>query len=448
MENININVQTLSTIMQRAALAGKLGVSYGGKRNIYEALGYPDIINYEDYTSRYLRQDIAAAIINRPAEATWRGPVYVTENQDEETQFEKQYKALENDLGLKAKFQRVDKLSGLGTHAILYLGLSDIKMKQDAAKPISQGQKKLLYIKPFGEGSAEIKTYDRNPSSPRYGMPETYQLHVSLPGSNAFDTIIAHHSRCIHITRELLESEIEGIPSLKRVYNRLMDIEKLVGGSAEMFWRGARPGLKAQAHEGYEMSPDVEKDLKEQLTKFDHDLERFLTVQGTDVETMSPQVSDPSSHLDIQLQMISAFTGIPKRMLTGSERGELASSQDREAWLEMIQGRREEFAETKIVRPFVDKLVELGILPEPSEEYGIHWMDLFASSAKEKAEVAKAKTEALKAYADSGASIYMPFDKYMIHVLEFSQELADEITEAMKGEEQAEQEFQQENPEE
>ena len=37
--------------------------------------------------------------------------------------------------------------------------------------------------------------------------------------------------------------------------------------------------------------------------------------------------------------MISAETGIPKRILTGSERGELASSQDRDNWFERYPER-------------------------------------------------------------------------------------------------------------
>jgi len=68
----NLNIQTLSTLMQRMAWAGRVGKQYNGERDVYKALGYPVTITYEDYSSRYLRQDIAAAIINRPAEATWR----------------------------------------------------------------------------------------------------------------------------------------------------------------------------------------------------------------------------------------------------------------------------------------------------------------------------------------------------------------------------------------
>ena len=277
-------------------------------------------------------------------------------------------------------------------------------------------------------------------------MPETYQLKVGLPGSEAYDTITAHYTRCVHITRELLESEIEGVPSLQQVYNRLMDIEKLVGGSAEMFWRGARPGLKSKADEGYELDEQTIENLKDQLSEYEHDLRRFFTLSGVDVETLQQQVSDPSNHLDIQIQMLSALTGIPKRILTGSERGELASSQDRAAWLEMIQSRREEFAETKIIKPFVDKMVEFGILPEV-ENYDVKWKDLFAPSEKEKADVAKVKSDALKQYADSGAAMLMPFDKFLTMVLDYTQEQADEITESYNDQISEEQQFDLNNPE-
>ena len=80
--------------------------------------------------------------------------------------------------------------------------------------------------------------------------------------------------------------------------------------------------------------PNDEDALLKQLDEYEHNLRRIFINRGISMESMSPQVSDPSSHVDIQIQMISAQTGIPKRILTGSERGSYPVARTR------INGRR------------------------------------------------------------------------------------------------------------
>ena len=73
-------MQTLtSQLIGRAQLASKLGQQYGTDRDIYEALGYKLNITYADYVSRYMRQDIAKAIIDRPIKVTWQGDLEIIE---------------------------------------------------------------------------------------------------------------------------------------------------------------------------------------------------------------------------------------------------------------------------------------------------------------------------------------------------------------------------------
>ena len=128
----------------------------------------------------------------------------------------------------------------------------------------------------------------------------------------------------------MLEDEVNGLPRLEAVFNRLLDLEKIVGGSAEMFWRGARPGFQGIVSEGYNMTDEDIDELQKQLDEYEHGLRRFLINRGVSLDALAQQVSDPRNHVDVQLQMISAITGIPRRILTGSERGELASTEDRE----------------------------------------------------------------------------------------------------------------------
>lgn len=418
-EQIQVLNQRLQTLQQlaggmvgRAQLASKMGSQYGGDRDVYQALGYKKDLTFTDYYSRFRRQDIAQAVINRPVGATWRGQLSLLESDDdEETPFEAAWAELENRLHIKSKFARLDRLTGLGNYGVLLLGLDDVQKKEDFQSPVNVGAgRKLLYVKPLSQASAKIQSWEESAQNDRYGLPTIYEISLSSPSTKASSVIHVHHTRIIHVAGLLMESEVEGLPRLEAIFNRLYDLEKLVGGSAEMFWRGARPGYQGKVEKDYQMSDDEVQKLQAQIDEYEHNLRRIMVNEGVDLESLSQQVSDPKSHVDVQIEMISAMTGIPKRILTGSERGEQASTQDRFNWLEIIQERREEYAEPNIVRPFVDRLVDYKVLPEPTQAgqgttYSVQWPDLYAPSDKDKADVGKVRAETLKAYGSGPANM-------------------------------------------
>jgi len=438
-----------SALVSRAKFAAELGQHFGGDRNIYNALGYQTTITYEDYATRYLRQDMAKAIINRPVKDTWRGEVNIIENDVEgESQLEEQWKELDSKLKLKSAFVRLDKLAGLGEYAVLLLGLNDVAEPKDWKESVRKGKLELLYVKPVAKGSVEVHEYDKEANSKRYGLPNIYSVRLKQGGTDKEDILRVHYSRVVHVVDEMLEDEIEGVPRLQAVFNRLMDLEKLVGGDAEMFWRGARPGYHGDVKEGFKLTEEMKDALREQFDEYEHNLRRFITAQGMDFKDLAQQISDPKNHVDIQVQMISAVTGIPKRILMGSERGELASSQDRDEWLSFIQARREEYAEPRIIRPFVDVCIELKILPAPKGEYQVEWPDLFALSEKERVEIGKVRAEAIAKYASSAmAERVMPPEAFLEKCLGLTEDevkmLIDQLQRHLKDledEEQREQE--------
>jgi uncharacterized protein len=415
-------IQVLSELVGRMQLASRLGVqSFGGDRDIYEALGYLTRLEFKDYFARYQRQDIAKAIIDRPVNITWQGPVELIEtNEPEDTEFEKAWKDLSRKLGLKTRLARVDRLTGIGRYGVLLLGLDDVRDPSGFAQPVS-GSRKLLYVKPFSEQTAKIFNYVEKSTDVRYGMPLLYDIEVGDPTTQTSKQVKVHYSRIIHILDGNLESEVYGTPRLEAVFNRLMDLEKLVGGDAEMFWRGARPGFHGKVDPEYTMTQDTKDDLLNQLDEYEHNLRRFLINEGMDIEALTQQISDPSSHVDTQLKMISAETGIPMRVLSGSERGELASSEDKGEWLTYVQGRREEHAEPRILRPFVDRLIELNILPTPSRDYMVKWADLFSISEKARVEIGKSRANALREYTSNPiAQGIIPPTAFMMKFLGFT----------------------------
>ncbi len=393
----------INDVLSRAGLARRLGYSYSDERKLYEALGYPveTDLTYEYFFNKYDRMEFANTIITRPVMATWNGNLTITEDGEmpADSKLAEAWKELDERLKVKSRLVKLDKIAGIGRFGILLFGFNDVKKIEDWLSPVV-GKKKLLYLKQFSEAQVNIETWETNSSKERYGLPLIYKITLNSVTERTSKDIMVHHSRLLHVMDGNLLSEVYGTPRLKPIINRLNDIEKVLGGDAEMFWRGARPGYHAKAQEGYEMSdPEIEA-LEDELDKYEHDLRRFISAKGVDMEALEMQVADPAAHVDVQLQAISAQTGIPKRILVGSERGELASTQDKDTWLTLIQARMLEFAEPVIFRPFIDKCMEHGVLPEV-KDYVVGWADIFAPSEKQKAEVGEIRAKGLKSYADS-----------------------------------------------
>ncbi len=431
--------QVMHDVSTRLSWARRMGFQYSGERKLYQALGYPeekDLV-FRYYFNKYERQDIASAVIDRPVEATWKGDLVIVEQdkQEDESALAKAWKELDERLKVKQRLTKIDKLSGIGRYAILLFGFNDVKKLEDW-KSSAAGAKKLVYLKQVNEEDAKIETWETNSTNKRYGQPKIYTLSIQTSEETGeLKRIQVHHSRVLHIREGSLTSEVYGRPRLKPIVNRLEDLEKLLGGDAEMFWRGARPGYSAQSQKDYEkMDAGAIEDLQDQLDDYEHDLRRFLTTKGIDIKALEQQVADPEHHIDIQLQAISAQTGIPKRVLVGSERGELSSTQDKDQWLGLIKTRMDEYAEPEILRPFVDKCMVHNILPKV-KGYKVIWEDVFAQSEADKVKVGVERAKALKEYAASPlASEILPPSLIYKLLLGLTEEQAAEVIQVREEE--------------
>jgi len=403
-------LKIMNAVAVRASIASQLGMQYGGDRDLYTALGYKSQPTFNDYIGKYYRQDIARAVIDAPVRACWKEYPAIIESEDDDTTFEKEWVEIQDRCHLFNRMSRVDRLAGIGSYAVLLLGFDDSE-NGDLSKPVERAGE-LLYATPYLMANAVIKTYDTDTKSERYGLPLLYTVQMKAASSTIGKEV--HHSRLIHVAEDVLEDDSEGIPRLRAILNRLDDLEKIVGGSGEMFWRGAFPGLGFMKKDGVAVGAQDEDSMVDEIEEYIHGLKRYLKLEGIDIKEIAMQVADPSAHVSVQLDMIAAATRIPKRILIGSERGELASSQDKESWDETVRARQKEHCESVIVRPTVDRLVSVGVLTEPKEGYSVDWPDLSTPSDKEKAEVGEMIARAMKAYLDSaGSEQVLPVEMFL-----------------------------------
>jgi len=406
-------------------------------KDINHECGYPDSIAITDYKRLYIRSGIAKRVVRILPEETWALPPVIFEVEGaKDTEFEKAWKILQEEKRIFHYLQRIDVLSGIGEFGVLLLGIDDGKELSKAVEGIDEvtgekvGEKehKLIYLKPFDQTSVNVKTKENNTSSPRYGFPKTYAIDFEgTETSNLQMSKIVHWTRVLHIADNRETSEVYGLPRMESVYNRLLDIRKILGGSGEMFWKGGFPGLS------FETQPEVEEldtaSIKDQMELYMAGMQRYLAMEGITVKSLSPQVSSPKDHVEINMRNIAISLGIPYRIFLGTEEAKLASTQDVTTWNKRLSQRQENYVSPCIIRPFVDRLMKFGVLPEV-EKYTVDWPDLNAPTDEDKANVAKALTEAMSKYVSAGVDTLIPPMEYLTMVLGFSQEEADVVENA------------------
>jgi uncharacterized protein len=395
-----------SLLQSRAHLAGLAGQQFNGDRDLYQTFGYPQYLQPRDYRTMYDRGDIAGRVIDAYPDATWREAPTV----EGLTNFE----TVADQVKLWSVMPRLDRLCQLGHYGVLLLGLDG---GEPLETPARASNYRLLYIQPHSELTADITKWDDDPKSPRYNKPEMYNI-TSGPNwqgtAGVSRQLRVHHSRVIHIAEDALEHEAIGVPRLQRVYNRMMDIEKLAGGSAEMYWQNVAMMIAFIADKDVQFAESDKAEMAEQLEEMQHGLRRMLRLRGVEAHNLAPglQGAGPAEHFQMQVDLVAAASGIPKRILLGNEAGELASSQDETAWQGRISERRKQFAVPIMLRPLIMRGLDQGWLQGTLKKDGISWPESDTLGEKGRAEVAFLTAQASSTYANTLGEPAVTLDEF------------------------------------
>lgn len=392
-----------SVLARMKAWKSSFGNMFGGTRDLYSVFGYRKVIQFSDMLDKYQRQDIAGRVVEAEPRATWSDPplLAVDNGVVGEGVFNDIWKDLISNNNLYEVFNRLDKLVGMGRYAVLLVGVDDgLALKE----PVSgSSTREILYLQPYSELSAEIIEYEDDHTSPRFGKPKMYRINphelVHKTSSLATRTFKqrgfeVHHSRILHVSENGLEDEIFGNPRLERVYNLLDDILKTVGGAAETYWLTANRGLQVDVDKDLDFKPEDAQDLSDEIDEYQENLRRVIRTKGVKIHNLGSDVADPRGTFGVITALLAGATGIPQRILLGSEAGQLASEQDRANWANRITERRKLFAEPTILLPFIRMLVEMRVLPLPTS-LEFHWPDAFKQNPLERSQTSAQKARAL-----------------------------------------------------
>jgi uncharacterized protein len=388
---LSMGLRVASDLMERMKLSME-SITFGGLRDIYKALGYARTISNRMYRDRYDRGGIAGRIVDAYPTATWRGVGEMIEDPDPTiiTPFEEAWGELQERLDIWAKFRRADIIAGLGRYAVVYIGAPG---NPEAELPKNLTLDDILYLSLYNEDESRIKEYELDPKNNRFGQPKLYTIkRISSEAGNRQTAFTAHWSRIVHVSDNLLEDEVFSRPRLERAWNSLDDLMKVVGGGAEAFWKTAYPGVQFNIDKELKFKDDELPKLQADMDEFLNEMKRAIKTRGVEMNQLQATVANFKDNALTVVSLLSGITGIPQRMLLGSERGELASTQDRDNWAERVRDRRDSFAGPYVVKPFVNRLIEHGVLPKPTKnkgKYTIGWGDVFDVSQTERIENAE-----------------------------------------------------------
>lgn len=441
--------QVLNTLSQREittlanALARRLGLTetYDGKRNVWESCGYPAELTAEEMELRYKRMGIARTVVNAFPMACWRRPPAVYEtDEDTETAFEKAWNALQKKQQVLMRLRQVDLLAGRGEFAVLLFGLDGGPELEQEPSPRSR----LLYLRPYHPSKVKVAEREKDASSERYGLPVLYEIQ-RRQNEDSLPPIRVHWKRVLHVADGLDDRDDIGEHRLTAVWNDLLDIEKISAGGSEMFWKGGFPTTLLNIDKDLNPSEDEKAAMSAQVEEMLHGLTRVLRMRGVNATQLLPSLVSPENHFRMKVQQIAAATGIPTRILLGSEEAQLAGEQDSMNWLDRVDARRSDFCEQWILRPFVARCQLLGILPALPEnvELKVEWPPIKDRTEKEQAEVGLLKTDMLVKYAATpAAEQVVTLFHFLTEFLHFTDEKAhaieDAVNEAFEEEENLE----------
>jgi hypothetical protein len=391
-------------------MLSRASLTFAGERDLFEVLGYSPEITSAQYRTRYERGDIAQAIVNAYPSASWSSPPVPDDDieSEDDTPWQISMQGIAKELKLWSVIRKADVLCQLNDYSVILFGLEGTTNTSD---PI-EGKPKIIYLKAYGSDCAEVVKYETNPSDPRFGMPLIYKITTRAAGgaNEQTTTIEVHYSRLIHIAERTLDDDFRGIPYLKPVWNVLDDLDKVRGGSGEVFWLNARAGLNLNAESGVDL-PD-KTSMKDSVDAYQHNLSRVLYTQGIDVKPLSQAVASPKDAADLYFTIISATTRIPRRILEGSERGQLASAQDENNFTNQIEARRLDFCEPVILDPLIEMLVALGRIK--AAEYVWEWPALSTVSKVDQSTIAMNQSKAIADFTNAPASNSVMPDKQFV----------------------------------
>lgn len=387
--------------LTRRRLIEQQSKMFEGKRDIRRALGYPEILDFDDFFAAFKREGLAKRIVQLSPNECWGTPPILidgdsktefgeNETAADETQFITDMKVIIKDQKLWKRLRQVDIQSRIGDYGVLFFGTTfppDSMSADPLTTFLQEGSLNspadILFLRAFNERQADITTRNVNIRSRLFDKPEFYTLRFESSGQTV------HHSRIIHIAEDSLGDDIEGTPILEAAFDYLLQVRLVTGGASEAFWRMVFDKLVASIDKSVQFDADVViPQLSEELLDLYNGFKSVFVTKGVDVTTLSGDPSDPTGTFDMLMGLVGG--DIPLTILLGADSANHASSTvDAKLWGKFNMGRQRTYCQPDILDPVIQKLIFSGAVRAPTDNggYKVKWPPLVELTPKEEAEI-------------------------------------------------------------
>lgn len=403
-EQFLVNALADAVGRQRMLYAGMNGNTKRTK--LWDEFGYPEQVEFDGYYRAYERNAVAHAAVHNLLDSCWVDSPTIIDGEEgkestETTPWEKQVTKL-----LKKHWPKIkdaDRRNLVGRYSALLIQLKDGGDWKDAVNVTTVkalGDKAVVRLIPAWESQVVPGTYVTDMQSDRYGQPEFYYFNEQPVGDDKTygptRSVQVHPDRIIIICEGSEdENMLSGVPFLRAGYNKLLDLEKISGGSAEGFLKNASRQLsmefdsttqidelvKQATEAGYGTLAEA---MNDKVQKLNRGTDAAIAMQAGKVGVLSVAAADPSPSWTVAANEFSASIQSPFTMQFGQQTGRLASDEDKTAWAKRCNGRRWGH-QTALVTVIIERFWSFGVITPPkSGEVTLVWSDLLAPSEKEK----------------------------------------------------------------
>ncbi len=392
---------------QRMLYAGQPGNTKRTK--LWDEFGYPNSLEFDRYYLAYERNAVAFAAVHKLLDSCWVDNPTIIDGDDgkestETTDWEKTITKL-----LKkhwTKIKDADRRNLVGRYSALLIQFRDGRewhepVDREKVKSLRNiGNGPIVKLIPAWESQIKPGNFDTDTLSETYGQPVSYNFNEQPVGDDGtygpVRGVTVHPERII-ILCEGSEDEnmLSGVPFLRAGYNKLLDLEKVSGGSAEGFLKNASRQLgiafdketnianlsKQATDAGYK---DLGEALNDKVAKMNRGTDSALVMQAGTPSVLSVAAADPSPTWTVAANEFASSIQCPFTILFGQQTGRLASDEDKTDWAKRCNGRRWGFQST-VIESVLERFWTVGVIDPPtSGEVTLAWSDLLAPSEKEK----------------------------------------------------------------
>ncbi|MNZ12925.1 hypothetical protein D3C78_298080 [compost metagenome] len=367
------------------------GTSLDAKRpRVWDEYGYPGDVSFDQLYQMWRRHGIAHGIVEKMINRCWSTDPWLlegTKSQDDrpETPWEKRMRQYAAALKLWSVFAEADRRRMIG-------GCSALLLEAPGAwnEPIRRG------------AVVSVTAAWRNDLHPA----ERDMVTGRVRSWNYKGKAVIHPDRLF-----LLGDWDDPIGFLEPCYNSLLNLDKVTGGAAEGFLKNAARQLAIEFDSGtnlqalaqaYGKKPEELQEVFDQMARdVNTGVDAMLGLQGAKVTPLVAALPDPAAPFDVNLQMVSASTGIPAKIIVGNQTGERASSEDLREFNGLCQSRLDSLL-LGDVREFFEHLARIRAIEPLPTEWSVEGPDLTEAGTGERLTNAKLLTDMNKASELSG----------------------------------------------